>query len=59
MYLQSKGDIDKFDRFGYSPIHYAVMYTKVYAFILMYFKYNCKFNPQTLLATLMQMCGND
>jgi hypothetical protein len=59
MYLKDIGNLDKLDCFNYTPMHYSIMYAKVYAFMLLYFKYGCRFNEKSLNATLMQMCNND
>jgi ankyrin repeat protein len=48
VYLKDVTNIDTVDCYGYTPLHYSVMYAKVYTFILLYFKYNHRFNPMTL-----------
>lgn len=32
------------DNFGYTPLHYAAMYNKVYSFIFLYWNQNQRFN---------------
>ena len=48
VYLKGLADLNALDCFGYTPLHYAVMYNKVYSFIYLYYKLGYKFNPQSL-----------
>ena len=50
--------LEGLDRFGYTPLHYAVMYNKVYPFIFLFCKMGLQFNQTVIQATLMQMCSN-
>jgi hypothetical protein len=43
------------DQFGYTPLHYTVMYSKTYSFIFLYCKLGLRFTPQVIQPTLMQM----
>jgi hypothetical protein len=43
------------DQFGYTPLHYATMYSKVYSFIYLYCKLGLRFNSAVIQPTLMQM----
>jgi ankyrin repeat protein len=38
VYLKNIANLDALDCFNYSPLHYAVMFNKVYPFIYLYFK---------------------
>jgi hypothetical protein len=55
--LEQNADLGLLDNFGFSPIHYTLMYNKVYAFIFFYFKLGLKLNQAIIQQTLSQMSG--